>query len=100
MSAISGWLSPAFRRPGKILEYDAFPGFPILHIIFTSIANIERSRLIRAAEEHERTSTVGVEQYRAGRRGDGQVGRFERLREIMRQDQTVGQVADPSDADL
>ena len=94
ISSISGWVSPASRKFGKIFKDNGLPRFPILHILFAAIAKIQCSRLVLMAKEHERMSADRGEPKLPRRDGDGQVGSFQRAGEISRQDKTVGQTAD------
>src|SRR6267154_1259881 len=91
---------PGLPQCGKILKNEGYPGFPVLHILLTLIASIECPRLFHTAKKHERTGAVHVEQYCAGRGGVDQVGGFECLRKITRQDKANCQIANPSDAEL
>jgi hypothetical protein len=80
---------PGLSQFVKIFKEDGLPRLPVLHILFTAIAKIDCSRLVCAVEEHERMSAVHVEPLLIGRDGDRQVGGFERLREVLSQNEPV-----------
>src|SRR5947209_5697338 len=70
-----------FAHRVEILQNEALSGPPAVHLLAT-IAQIKRSCLVRAVEEHERMSAVDVGQRCIWHSADCEIGSIECLREI------------------
>jgi len=85
---------------GEVLEHNRLPALVALHFLRAAVAQIERPRLVQAAEKHERVGAVRADPYLLGRKRDGLVGGIERLAEVARENESKGEGPELGDADL
>jgi hypothetical protein len=65
---------PRRAHLSKVFKGDCLPGLFVLHLLLAARLKIERPRLVRAAEEHQRMGAVPINPYLVRREGDGLVG--------------------------